>query len=126
MAEQLLEERTGRPTDYILDLACGCGTSTRALASKFTDSKLIVGVDTSPEMVSMGRFLQRFEIVLSEVQSKIKDEFKSKRYISYDLILQLMKIVQKSSTVTGTLQYARGNAERLKLPKASFDLVTIM
>lgn len=126
MAEQLREERKEKNTDNILDLACGCGTSTRALASKFSDAELIVGVDTSPEMVSMGRFLQTFEIVLAEVQKKTKDEFKSKRYFSYDFILQLMKIIQRSRSINGTLQYARGNVERLKLPKASFDLVTIM
>lgn len=127
VAEQIRDERKGKATDNILDLACGCGTSTRALASKFSDAQLIVGVDTSPEMVSMARFIQAFEVVLFQMKKKIIDELESQKYFSsQDFVLQVLKIIRSSMAVKESLQYARGNAERLKLPSASFDLVTIM
>ena len=78
-------------------------------------------------MVSMARFIQAFEIVLFQIKKKLIDELESKKYFSsHDFILQVMKIIRSSMAVKESLQYARGNAERLKLPSASFDLVTIM
>ena len=43
----------------ILDLACGVGFSTRALSQTLPDDALIVGLDTSPEMLGMAKWINQ-------------------------------------------------------------------
>jgi ubiquinone/menaquinone biosynthesis C-methylase UbiE len=45
------------PNSICVDFGCGTGTSTRRLAKMFPQAKKIIGIDLSPEMVSVGRFL---------------------------------------------------------------------
>lgn len=43
----------------VVDMGCGTGTSTRRLAKLFPHAEAIIGVDLSPHMVAVGRYLQR-------------------------------------------------------------------
>ena len=88
----------------VLDLCCGVGISTRALNLAFVkDADLVLGVDTSPEMIGMARGLTRQEYCTQKWRAKSND-------------------YQKKSVA----QFVQGNAERTRLPSQSFDLVTIM
>lgn len=97
--------------------------STRALASAFHDAAFICGIDTSPEMISMARFITKHNGAFNAIQGLSNStEFKSS-------FMNL--VVEIKNTVSGTLKepncsYAIGNAERIKAPKMKFDLVTIM
>lgn len=46
------------PGDTIVDMGCGTGTSTRRLAELFKQAGSVVGIDLSPQMIAVGRFLQ--------------------------------------------------------------------
>lgn len=43
----------------VVDMGCGTGTSTRRLAKLFPHAESIIGIDLSPNMVAVGRYLQR-------------------------------------------------------------------
>lgn len=43
----------------IVDFGCGTGTSTRRLAKLFPQADKVIGLDLSPEMLAVGRFLLR-------------------------------------------------------------------
>ena len=86
----------------ILDMCCGVGMSTRALAAKFHDAETIIGLDTSPEMISMAEF----QSVVSKVKSSVSEV--------------------KDSSIERISEYVQGNAEKTDFPGKSFDLVTIM
>jgi SAM-dependent methyltransferase len=45
----------------VCDLCCGVGISTRALGRAFHDAELLVGVDASPEMISMAKSISGHE-----------------------------------------------------------------
>lgn len=42
----------------VVDMGCGTGTSTRRLANQFLNATKIIGLDLSPYMIAVGRFLQ--------------------------------------------------------------------
>lgn len=42
----------------VVDMGCGTGTSTRRLARQFPKAAQIIGLDLSPYMIAVGRFLQ--------------------------------------------------------------------
>lgn len=45
------------PGGTIVDFGCGTGTSTRRLANLYPSAEKVVGIDLSPYMISVGRFL---------------------------------------------------------------------
>jgi ubiquinone/menaquinone biosynthesis C-methylase UbiE len=47
-----------RDDSIVLDFGCGTGTSTRRLARKYPKAKQIIGLDLSPYMIAVGRYLQ--------------------------------------------------------------------
>lgn len=88
----------------VLDLCCGVGISTRALARAFPDAEVVIGMDTSKEMITMADFLSKHLTFAKTLQGS------SPKLISH---LQAPKFVG-------------GNAENTQLPDESFDLVTVM
>jgi ubiquinone/menaquinone biosynthesis C-methylase UbiE len=109
---------------YVLDLCCGVGMSTRALASAFQDAEYICGVDTSPEMVDMAHFITKYNTVLSAIQNLFGNT--ESVFVSSFINLTMEIRNTLSSTVTTPKDvYAIGNAERVLAPKSKFDLVTL-
>jgi ubiquinone/menaquinone biosynthesis C-methylase UbiE len=51
-----LPERLDRGS-VVVDMGCGTGTSTRRLAKQFPTAGKIIGIDLSPYMIAVGRFL---------------------------------------------------------------------
>ena len=43
----------------LLDMGCGTGTSTRRLSQLFPQAKKVIGIDLSPQMIAVGRHLQK-------------------------------------------------------------------
>ena len=97
-----LKKRVVGENPRVLDMCCGVGMSTRALAAKMQDAEAIIGLDTSPEMISMAKF----QSALSNLNSLISDDGETS--------------AEKVST------YVQGNAEKTNFSEKSFDLVTIM
>ena len=97
----------------VLDLCCGVGFSTRALTNAFPDAEQIVGVDTSPEMLAMARFISAHVGHLGPWWSKI--------------VSQGNKIkVGARKLCSTTTTFTKGNAESTPFKDGSFDVVTIM
>lgn len=121
-----LRQTVNKKNAYVIDLCCGVGMSTRALAKAFQDADFICGIDTSPEMIAMARYITKHNAVFNAVQGLIEGPDK------YDAVFH--NILQEiKSTAAGSKQtdypncmYAIGNAERISAPKSRFDLVTIM
>jgi SAM-dependent methyltransferase len=102
----------GKPNAHVLDLCCGVGISTRALRCAFHDAQVVMGIDTSPEMISMAK-MQSSKNILTHFARLIDScmEFGSR---------SVKEGIQRFPS------YALGNAERTGLAAGSFDLVTIM
>lgn len=101
----------------VLDLCCGIGMSTNALKDAFIKIKegkdsnvMVIGVDTSPEMIETARGWTRHDIALGTIHKVVK---------------KLSKETTKNINA-GNMLFARGNAERTIFPDKSFNLVTIM
>lgn len=107
-----LTAKVSSKTPKILDLCCGVGVSTRALARGFPNATTVTGVDTSNEMVSMAQFLSKHLKSIMSVISIVAPP----KYACHKL----------SSEPIASTDYFAGNAERTGLDAASFDLVTIM
>lgn len=111
----------------VCDLCCGVGISTRALGEVFHDAELVVGVDTSPEMISMAKAISGHE---QGVRSALTRHYEGLK----NLLGQKYKAVFASSTVIDTdpypdhrhATYSLANAENTDLPNNTFNLVTIM
>lgn len=101
---QDLYKMVNRTKTYVLDLCCGVGMSTRCLASSFRDAEYICGIDTSPEMISMARYISKLKSILESTK---------KLFLKND------------DGLTSYCTYAVGNSERVNAPKSKFDLVTI-
>ena len=102
----------------------GVGMSTRALSESFKDAQHVLGIDTSPEMISMARFICKFQRVL-----QILKTFHVRKNFITDLIKMIVEIqitLTNQRQIQSNVVYARGNAERVNVPKETFDLVTIM
>lgn len=104
--------------------------STRALSESFKDAGLVVGVDTSPEMINMARFVSQLQCIVHTLKSfTVRKNFIAELV---KLIVDIQIILSPSTTQSQYREdfshpfYARGNAERVKVPGKSFDLVTIM
>jgi len=98
-----LRDRVGKTGANVVDMCCGVGISTRALRKAFVDANTIIGVDTSPEMIAMAQVLA-----------------------NENLVAKLMKSHDPTLVNACHSSYSVRNAERTFLPKASFNLVTIM
>jgi len=99
-----LRQKVGKANANVLDLCCGVGMSTRALQGAFQDAAVILGVDTSKEMIAMAELLSSD----SELAKFIVDKPKRTFYGSC------------------SPDFLVGNAEETNLPGGIFDLVTIM
>lgn len=103
----------------VLDLCCGIGMSTNALNDAFMkreNNAMVIGLDTSPEMIETARGWTRHEYALGTIQKmllKISSKTES-------------MITKENMNNTGNMIFARGNAERTIFPDKSFNLVTIM
>jgi ubiquinone/menaquinone biosynthesis C-methylase UbiE len=101
--------------------------STRALKNAFPEAKELIGVDTSPEMVSMARAISLRD---SFVQPII--DFITSLLDVIDQTLHRQSLDMKKARNKATAAYisqptfSRGNAEHTHLLANSFDLVTIM
>lgn len=100
----------------VLDMCCGVGISTRALREAFPESAMVVGVDTSPEMITMANFLTNHLGFFKPI-AKFFAELKQVRFSKKSLATE--------RTFCRPL-FSTGNAEQTELPGQSFDLVTIM
>jgi trans-aconitate methyltransferase len=102
-----LSETVGKSKAKVIDLCCGVGMSTRALRDAFPDAEKVVGIDTSPQMIAMAKFLDwhihSFMPVLAVLSEKVSN----------------------AVTAAGNV-FDHGNAEGTGQPDKHFDLVTIM
>jgi ubiquinone/menaquinone biosynthesis C-methylase UbiE len=115
-------------------MCCGVGFSTRALRDAFPDSEMIVGLDTSKEMISMAKFftvhLKIFQPVIeymSQTLAKTKKETpRYEKQPSASTTATTTTNTNSAPSSTSSAIFARGNAERTEFPCQSFDLVTVM
>jgi len=114
VAEELRRKCVTKTRARVLDLCSGVGMSTRALTSAFNDAELVLGIDSSPEMIQMARSITWNDYRVSQLKG-IVDKTRQK--------LTRSNIKNDDQTVP---QYAQGNSEKTTLPSQSFDLVTIM
>ncbi len=90
--------------------------STRALRDAFPDSEMVVGLDTSKEMISMAKFLSTHLKFFQPIY-----EYLSQRMANTRAACQPGRRMPPT-----TATFARGNAEQTDFPGQSFDLVTVM
>jgi ubiquinone/menaquinone biosynthesis C-methylase UbiE len=126
-----LRKYVNKPNAFVLDFCCGVGMSTRALSGAFKDAEFIVGLDTSPEMISVARLITKYHNVVEILQNfKVRSNFITdlvKMIIDIQIVMSPWSMQSKESVKNLSHPiYARGNAERVKVPEKSFDLVTIM
>lgn len=110
----------------VLDLCCGVGMSTRALKNAFPDAKEVIGVDTSPEMVSMARAIALRDSFVQPIVDFIKAILDVIDQILHRQSLDMKKARNKAATYLSQPTFSRGNAEHTHFRANSFDLVTIM
>ena len=128
ISRQLSDDVLGAAKSHgarICDLCSGVGISTRALQRAFPNAETIVGVDTSPEMISMAKWLTNHAGGVRDV-TRIFSELRN------DTLSFLLSFIDRSNLVKNRLGwsnrpvYAQGNAEKTVFEDDSFDLVTIM
>jgi len=121
VAEEL-SEKYNKEKAKVLDMCCGVGFSTRALVQAFPDAEKIVGVDTSPEMLSMARFINAHVTHLKPWwdlgHMKISE--------SYNKMITQTQKIQKDARQFCATSFMKGNAEQTNFRDGSFDVVTIM
>lgn len=98
----------------VLDLCCGVGMSTRALRNAFPNAEEVIGVDTSPEMVSMARAIAFHDKIVQSIHAFTSTQMEAARNV-YD---------QAAKSCMAT--FTKSNAEHTPFDAHSFDLVTIM
>lgn len=123
LTERVLESRPSNVQKddelRVLDLGCGVGMSTMAIASAFRQQKTanvtVIGIDTSPEMIAMARTkdLEQKGITKFAETHQCPTKHRDKDWIELPM------------TTTNT-EFLEGNAEKTPFPRESFDLVTIM
>lgn len=121
-----LRQAVNKTNAYILDLCCGVGMSTRALASAFQDAEFICGIDTSPEMISMARYITDNNAVFNAVQGLVNGPDVATSFINLVMEIRNTASAAGGNTNDSNCMYAIGNSERINSPKSKFDLVTIM
>ena len=104
----------------ILDLGCGVGMSTMAIASAARDMEranvTVTGIDTSPEMIGMARATDRKRKRIAKFSKDHKCEA-SKAHNTHNNSTILVEI---------ETEFLEANAEKTPFPRGTFDLVTIM
>ena len=127
----------------VLDMCCGVGISTRALRQGFPNAKQIMGLDTSPQMVAMAKFLtdhlKRWRTWIRAVCAVPEHVYATFYKRGRNELLkggenqkdnEGSPTIPTGSTRGGTplpnLTFINANAEDTKLPSKSFDLITIM
>ncbi len=137
-----LRKAVNKTNACIIDLCCGVGMSTRALAHAFQDAQYICGIDTSPEMISMARCITKYNAIFNPMQdllnasgNGIGNGEKHRPDVSFLQMVAEIRNTARGFTTKLPLShlyppactYALGNAERiLTAPPQTFDLVTIM
>lgn len=116
MISHYLHNRINKKDARVLDLCCGTGISTRALSNAFSDADIVVGLDTSPEMISMARFFGSRDKMASGIKNTFQNLNAKNEVVRFS----------RSEDDSAKLEYAKGNAERTIFPPRAFDLVTVM
>lgn len=112
MISSYLNDLVCKKNARVLDLCCGVGISTRALHNAFSDAEIVLGLDTSKEMLTMAKLFRNRDDTVNKMKVKLQDLLKDKK--------------KKRAESENKINFAVGNAERTIFPKKSFDLVTIM
>lgn len=112
-----LSDVIGKGRARVADFCCGVGTSTRALTEAFNDAEVVIGLDSSPEMLAMANFLSDHLAIVKPYFDMIVNAFAEQGNK-----MKVAAIAGCASVAT----FLRGNAEDTKLPARFFDLVTIM
>lgn len=109
--------------------------STRALCDAFKDSPLILGIDTSPEMIRMANSITRHDFAVTFMLQSLSScnpllsQCLSDLGYSNLLVTDAHnenKIFEDKHLLHSCL-FAQGNAERISLlPPGAFDIITIM
>jgi len=99
----------------VLDMCCGVGISTRALQDAFPESEMVVGVDTSLEMINVAGFLTNHVAFVKNMISF----FRKKDVDEVVPTVPEQKFPRKA-------KFTIANAESTNFPSQSFDLVTVM
>mmetsp|Transcript_56050 Transcript_56050/g.167788 ORF Transcript_56050/g.167788 Transcript_56050/m.167788 type:complete len:144 (-) Transcript_56050:821-1252(-) len=120
-----LRTLVGKSEARVLDLCCGVGMSTRALNDAFHDAEKVVGLDTSPEMLKMAKFITDYEKSMRSFVSVAQQKAQS-LFSLFSQRENILKSLAPRAKSTSTPAYARGNAERTIFPDKCFDLVTVM
>jgi ubiquinone/menaquinone biosynthesis C-methylase UbiE len=113
----------------VVDLCCGVGFSTRALRDAFPQpDTTVIGIDTSPQMVAMAKFITDHIATLSV---SAKKRYNSMKRQGHDVLHGKQTLNAKRGAATKkrlhqSIQYMLRNAEDTQLPKKSYDLVTVM
>lgn len=110
----------------ILDLCCGVGMSTRALRNAFPEAEEVIGIDTSPEMVSMAQAISVHNFHVKPLANSVKALLNDIDQILHRQSLKMKKARNKAVACLSQATFFRGNAEHTLFPAKSFDLVTIM
>jgi ubiquinone/menaquinone biosynthesis C-methylase UbiE len=123
-----LSKKVGKAGARVCDLCSGVGISTRALQMAFPDAEAIIGVDTSPEMISMARFLSKHTGGIRDISNFVNaftetcgDEAKS----FVHAFIERTKLVKARFGWSSRPVYAQGNAESTIFADGTFDLVTV-
>lgn len=114
-----LRKRVNKTNARILDLCCGVGTSTRSLLKAFPNAETVIGVDSSPEMISMASFLTQH---LEMFQPMFEKWFPKSHAIKKAPI----QVAASTPCSAARAFFMQANAENTRLQTKSFDLVTIM
>jgi ubiquinone/menaquinone biosynthesis C-methylase UbiE len=120
-----LRKRVSKTNARILDLCCGVGTSTRSLLKAFPQAETVIGIDASPEMVSMASFLTKHLDFFYPFVSKWSTP--SPRAVApVPSDTPPMPKTSSSNIANARAYFMQGNAENTQLQTNYFDLVTIM
>jgi SAM-dependent methyltransferase len=120
-----LRRRFVKTNARIADLCCGVGMSTRALASAFQDAEIVCGIDTSSEMIEMAKFISKYQAITAPIQMKMDMKMTLLERV-VKTVLDIKNSIFSSYNSNEKIIYTIGNSERIKVPKGTFDLVTIM
>ncbi|GKY94305.1 hypothetical protein MPSEU_000396300 [Mayamaea pseudoterrestris] len=124
VAEEL-RKRVSKTNARILDLCCGVGISTRSLKKAFPHAETVIGIDSSPEMVSMASFLSKH----LDYFQPLYEKWTGLSPNAARAMPTLVKAASKSISVpldAARAYFMQGNAEDTQLQTKSFDIVTIM
>lgn len=121
---QDLYQQVGKKGARVLDLCCGVGISTRGLQKSFPDAEVVIGVDTSPEMIAMAQMCSDPESFPSKVDAFVTEMMD--RFHGLGAKARDDKRENAVNCSCPTPTYIMGNAERTCFQDNSFDLVTIM